>query len=166
MDDSNPMNQQREKVVSTLAEIKPDVDYLAMNQRANPRAKSVTTLSGKSSVKRALNILGNMPELRHPWPQRLTCHEILVQGYGSGTNSVDFAIERPATAPFEETPRKTSSDSGSSSYNMSSRWSNSSYEGNVDGSVRTAASSVSMSRRGSDSSFDNKTSTRDLLDVH
>ena len=158
------MNQRREKVVSTLAEIKPDVDYLAMTQRANSRPKSATAVSRKSSVKRALATLGNMPELRHPQPQRPTYHEILVQGYGNGTNNVNFTTERPATAPLEEVPRKTSSDSGSSSCDMSSQWSNSSYKGNVDGSVGTAASSVSMSRRGSDSSFDKKTSIRDLLD--
>jgi hypothetical protein len=143
----------------TSAEIKPDVDYFALTHRAQHArtntASNIETMpisNKKGTVRKALSTLGNMPELRHPRPQRNTYHEILVHGYGNGTNSVSITAVRPQTPVEEEHPRKMSSDSGSSSVeDVSSRWSHSSNDAAGTDSPRTSVSS--QSRRGSDSSL-------------
>ncbi|KAE8451972.1 hypothetical protein EG329_002136 [Mollisiaceae sp. DMI_Dod_QoI] len=136
----------------TPMEIKPDIDYFAQHHKADhPRKGSDgsiitngTNSSKKSTVRRALSTLGNMPELRHPRPQRTSYHEILVHGYGNGTNEVSITADR--TSPEDDSsPRKSSSDSGSS-VDLSSRWSN------IDADSPTTSVS-STSRRGSDVSI-------------
>lgn len=137
----------------TPLEIKPDIDYFAQHHKADHARKgsdgSVTnssTPSKKSSVRRALSTLGNMPELRHPRPQRASYHEILVHGYGNGTNEVCITAEPVSTddEPSPVSPRK-SSESGSS-VDLSSKWSHTDAE-----SPTTSLSS--NSRRGSDTSI-------------
>ena len=155
----------------TPPEIKPDIDYFALTHRPQqPRENTgssieTTPLSKKGTVKKALSTLGNMPELRHPRPQRNTYHEILVHGYGNGTNGVTITAERPETPVDDEQPRKMSSDSGSSSMeDLSSRWSHSSHDAAGADSPRTSVSS--QSRRGSDSSLSaTKTQIKEFLDL-
>jgi hypothetical protein len=148
----------------TAAEIKPDVDYFALTHKPqHSHSSSASTVSSttskKGTVRRALRTLGNMPELRHPKPYRASFHEILVHGYGNGTNHVSITAE----PPVEENPeheRKSSSDSSSSSTeNMSSGWSNTSADASRYDSPCT---SISASRRGSDAS---KKPIKDFLDT-
>ncbi|CZR66173.1 uncharacterized protein PAC_16074 [Phialocephala subalpina] len=138
----------------TPMEIKPDIDYFAQHHKADHARKgndgsvptNSTTASKKNSVRRALSTLGNMPELRHPRPQRASYHEILVHGYGNGTNKVSITAEPVPTGDelSPASPRK-SSESGSS-LDLSSRWSHTDAE-----SPTTSLSS--NSRRGSDASI-------------
>lgn len=134
--------------------IKPDIDYSARIHRPPPlsfkRSDSVISNFGskRGSVRRAINSLGSMPELHHPSPKHATFHEILVHGYGNGTNDVVH------TAPFETVEGKRKSSNVSEHYSeagVSSRWSNSSYGTNPD-DVSPESSVSSHSRRGSDSS--------------
>ena len=153
----------------TPAEIKPDIDYFALTHKTQQQSSSASTLptttSRKGTVRRALSTLGNMPELRHPKPHRAMFHEILVHGYGNGTNSVSITTERPPS-PVEEADeehnRRLSIDSASSSTeDLSSRWSNSSGEAAECDSPHT---SVSASRRGSDASItQSKKSIKEFL---
>ncbi|KUJ21146.1 uncharacterized protein LY89DRAFT_681755 [Mollisia scopiformis] len=137
----------------TPLEIKPDIDYFAQHHKADHVRKGSdgsistggTNSSKKSSVRRALSTLGNMPELRHPRPQRASYHEILVHGYGNGTNEVSITAE-PISADDNSSRRKNSSDSGTSSVeDLSSRWSNTD-------AADSPTTSLSSSRRGSDAS--------------
>lgn len=152
-----------ENAPSTPAEIKPDIDYFALihkKQESHSSAASTisTTTSRKGTVRKALSTLGNMPELRHPKPHRATFHEILVHGYGNGTNSVSITAE-PSIEEDDEHKRKNSTDSNfSSTENLSSGWSNTSDAAGLD-SPRT---SLSSSRRGSDAS---KKSIKEFLDA-
>jgi hypothetical protein len=106
-------------------EIKPDIDRDAITKRRGHRAQHsnaksdiARTPTRNGSVRRALNKLGNIPELQHPKPNRVSFHEILVHGYGNGT-----------VAPAEEPFRKSSTDSHASTAEyLSSRWSNTSDE--------------------------------------
>ena len=143
------------------SEIRPDIDYFAITHaRQNSETSLSSTTSIKGTVRRALSTLGNMPELRHPKPQRASCHEILVHGYGNGTNNVCISA-RPATTSPEDSPRKISSESGSSSMeDLSSRWSNTSF-----GGVDSPTTSASNSRRSSDASIEaSKKSIKNFLD--
>ena len=159
-----------ESASSTSVEIKPDVDYFAITHKpqhthSGSASAFSNTLSRKGTVRKALSTLGNMPELRHPKPYRATFHEILVHGYGNGTNSVSITADRPSTPVEEEEEhtRKNSTDSSSSSAeDLSSRWSNSSVDAAGFDSPRT---STSTSRRGSDSSIGaSKKSIKEFLD--
>ncbi|KAE9379332.1 hypothetical protein N431DRAFT_553574 [Stipitochalara longipes BDJ] len=152
-------------------EIKPDIDYRALTQKSqHKRDSSYASLasissskSTKSTVRRALSTLGNMPELVHPRPQRASYHEILVHGYGNGTNTVSITATPMVTEGEQDTPRKLSSESGSSSTeDLSSRWSNASGDAN---DVDSPTTSISGSRRGSDSgSVESKKSIKEFLD--
>lgn len=151
-------------------EIRPDIDYRALTQKShNKRDFSYSSLpslsstkSTKSSVRKALSTLGNMPELIHPRPQRASYHEILVHGYGNGTNTVSITAAPLTTEPEQGTSRKLSSESESSSAeDLSSRWSNNSGDANDADSPTT---SVSGSRRGSDTTADeSKNSIKEFL---
>lgn len=160
-----------ESAPCTPAEIKPDIDYFALThkiQHSHSSSASTfsTAASRKGTVRRALSTLGNMPELRHPKPHRATFHEILVHGYGNGTNSVSITAE-PPLSPVEEDEeehnRKPSTDSSSSSTeDLSSRWSNSSDEA---AGCDSPLTSISASRRGSDASVTpSKKSIKEFLD--
>lgn len=75
--------------------IKPDIDYFQLSHQLSQTKLTSSQPSTpkalrKSSVRRALSTLGNMPELRHPRPVRNSFHEILVHGYGNGQNTVVF----------------------------------------------------------------------------
>ena len=158
-----------ESIPCTPAEIKPDIDYFALTHKPqhSHSSSSATTsaiTSRKGTVMKALRALGNMPELRHPKLFRATFHEILVHGYGNGTNTV-ITAERPSSPAEEEDQhnREQSTDSRSSSTeDLSSRWSNSSGDAAALDSPR---SSVSASRRGSDAgNSPSKKSIKEFLD--
>jgi hypothetical protein len=119
--------------------------------------------STKSTVRKALSTIGNMPELVHPRPRRASHHEILVHGYGNGTNTVSIAPAPTAAESEVDTPRKLSSESHSSTTEeISSSWSNTSGEAHE---VDSPNSSTSGSRRGSDSESDvAKKSIKEFLD--
>ena len=144
-----------ESAPCTPSEIKPDIDYFALTHKAqhshsNNASSISTTTSRKGTVKRALSTLGNMPELRHPKPHRATFHEILVHGYGNGTNNVSITAE-PSIEEDEEQERKHSTDSSSSSAEgLSSGWSNNSVDA---AGFDSPSTSISASRRGSDASI-------------
>ncbi|KAL2074493.1 hypothetical protein VTL71DRAFT_8271 [Oculimacula yallundae] len=143
------------------SEIKPDIDYFAITHaRVNSDASTSPVSSRKGTVRKALSTLGNMPELRHPKPQRASYHEILVHGYGNGTNNVCITA-RSATANPEDSQRKNSTSSGRSSIEEhSSRWSNTSF-----GGVDSPTTSASNSRRGSDASIEvSKKTIKNFLD--
>jgi hypothetical protein len=149
-------------------EIKPDIDYRAIahktqhkRETSDPSLASATPT--KSTVRKALNTLGNMPELRHPRPQRASYHEILVHGYGNGTNTVSITAAPKSTNVEEDSSRKPSSESGSSSTeDLSSRWSQTSGEAN---SLESPTTSLGGSRRGSDTTFDvSKKSIKEFSD--
>jgi hypothetical protein len=142
-------------------EIKPDIDYLALHQQVSSEPSVAVPLT-KSTIKKALSTLGNMPELRHPKPQRSSYHEILVSGYGNGTNEVSITAENTSRDKEHESHlRKLSSESGSSMEDMSSRWSHTDAA-----TVDSPASSLSSnSRRGSSASTGlSKTSVKHFLD--
>jgi hypothetical protein len=140
-----------ESAGTTPLEIKPDVDYFAITHRAEqeqeakPRPASMysmgnmgASISRKGTVRKALSTLGNMPELCHPSPKRPIYHEILVHGYGNGTNTVNITAGEPLLEHTEEQgithqshQRKKSSDT-SSSEGISSRWSKSSIGEDID----------------------------------
>jgi len=147
-------------------DIRPDVDYFALNHkrehtRTGSDATTSSTASRKSSVRRALSTLGSMPELRHPKPQRASYHEILVHGYGNGTNTIITA--QPQQNGQEPASQRKSSESGSESAGeISSRWSNTSGEGHDDSNSPTTSVS-SQSRRGSDYSMDSSEIIKDFL---
>jgi hypothetical protein len=149
-------------------EIKPDIDYRALTQKSqhksdNSDSSLASVTSKKGTVKKALSTLGNMPELKHPRPQRASYHEILVHGYGNGTNTVSITAEPVSTEGEQQSPRKLSSEYGTSSTeDLSSSWSNTSGEAN---DMNSAPSSLGGSRRGSDAESDvSKKSTKEFSD--
>ncbi|CAG8983502.1 hypothetical protein HYALB_00004303 [Hymenoscyphus albidus] len=111
-------------------ELKRDIEYQAIQRRPQfslLRGQNTETLSRRNSlgpqrgmIRRALNSLGNMPELQHPTPHRLSYHEILVYGYGNGTHDVtvtdgpaattqeDDALQRKVSAGSQLTPSEKS----------------------------------------------------------
>ena len=172
-----PVDQMRDDFISTLSkpasnfgtapgspvEIRPDVDYSLAHKKQHSNS-STTSLSStmalrKGTVRKALSTLGNMPELRHPKPYRATFHEILVHGYGNGTNHVSISTA-PSVEKDDEHERKDPTySSSSSSEDLSSGWSNTSADAGGFDSPRT---SFSTSRRGSDVS---KKSLKRFLDA-
>jgi hypothetical protein len=100
----------------TFTAIKPDIDYFQLS-----RQLSQTNLTSsqpptpkvlrKSSVRRALHTLGNMPELRHPRPVRNSFHEILVYGYGNGQNAVVFSTSTSPAPDMSKNHANNSTDS-------------------------------------------------------
>ncbi|KAG9247213.1 hypothetical protein BJ878DRAFT_209134 [Calycina marina] len=92
----------------TSAEIQPDIDYLALKHSAGlerppipSRIPSVTILEPrKGSVPRARKSLisRKFPELRHAIPRRAHFHEIILDGYGNGTQQAIIPAEEPAAA--------------------------------------------------------------------
>lgn len=149
-------------------QIKPDVDYFALLHKAQPSqpssiSASPATTSRANTVRRALSSLGNMPELRHPKPKCGASHEILIQGYGNGTNSVSITAEPTFPKEHDDHQRPASIDSSSASTeDLSSGWSNSS-SGDAGDSPHT---SIAASRRGSDVSVNhNKKSIKEFLDA-
>ena len=148
---------------STPSEIKPDIDYITLahkkqNSTSSAASTVSTTISRKGTVRRALSTLGNMPELRHPKPHRAAFHEILVYGYGNGTNHVSITAA-PSKAADEQARKKSTDSNSSSTEESSSGWSDSSADAGGFDSPRT---SISGSRRGSDVS--NK-SIKNFLDT-
>ena len=132
-------------------ELKPDIDYLALAQRPQQRKNSESSIknlcSKKSTIKKALSTLGQMPPLHHPKPQRNSFHEILVHGYGNGTNNVIISADPASIEEKHQTARKLSTESRTSSMeDLSSRWSN------TDAADSRTTSLSSSSRRGSDAS--------------
>ena len=144
----------------SLPEFKASFDHFSAPHRPAPAPSIVTstaaasTKSRKSTIRRAISTLGNMPELFNPLAKRPTFHEILVHGYGDETNKISLApsIHPPA---IKEHVKKGSSDSGET-YNVSSRWSQSSID---------PGDLSSSSRRESDaSSCESKYDVGDFLD--
>ncbi|KAH8595623.1 hypothetical protein B0O99DRAFT_686614 [Bisporella sp. PMI_857] len=115
------------ELAASPSEIVPDIDYFALAHRPQSTRQNSISLTGqakrKGTVRRALSTLGNMPELRHPSPKRLIYHEILVHGYGNGTNSVSLAPSR--TASVDNLAKKPFVDEDEE---ISSRWSVSSVD--------------------------------------
>jgi hypothetical protein len=118
--------------------IKPDIDHVKIAHRAqysppSTRPQSIIGLRKSLSiskrprpgtVRRALSSLGNMPELRHPRPIRTSYHEILVHGYGNGTNPVSVSSSTPTSAAASEVAA-TNDSSASSNEGASEGWSQS-----------------------------------------
>jgi hypothetical protein len=134
-------------------EIKPDIDYSSRLHHSAParrKSESASSIlaSRRGSIRRALSTMGTVPELHHPSPRRASFHEILVHGYGNGTNKV---TEKGSKQSGEAvTKRKLSAQSTASSEGPSSRWSLSSYD-TID-EENGDASEQSDSRRPSDAS--------------
>ena len=152
----------------TPEEIKPDIDYFAITHRfKQDRANTAPILETVSTTKRgtitkARSTLGNMPELWHPRPERNSQHEILVHGYGNGTDGESISAARPATPVDDESPRKRSLDSPhSSTGDVSSRWSHSTMDAASTGSPR---SSVSSRRDSNTSVHASKSEIQEFLD--
>lgn len=136
-DDSTEVKQLRK---TASVELRPDIDYQAI-QRMNQHSRSKSDNTGTSrskplrsrtgTIRRALSSLGNMPELQHPRPGRISYHEILVHGYGNGTNDVKFTdVSTTTTIPEVEEPQPKSpveSQTTASEKSMS-RWSHTSEE--------------------------------------
>jgi hypothetical protein len=154
-------------------EIKPDINYRALNHKIqhnrdssySSSASIASTKSNKSTVRKALSTLGNMPELIHPRPLRASYHEILVYGYGNGTNTVSIAAAPDNTDGEQDTSRKLSSESQSSSAeDLSSRWSNTTGGGDDVDSPTTSVNG-SGRRRGSGAGSDaSRKSITEFLD--
>lgn len=111
-------------------ELEPDIDYRPSISRTASSSSSMTTdyQSSRPTVRRALSMLGNMPELKHPRPQRNSYHEILVHGYGNGLNKVLIKASPTLVGHSEPQQRELSNDllsSDASEYEFSSRWSSS-----------------------------------------
>jgi hypothetical protein len=78
--------------------LEPDIDHRPVPVRNNSEGNLLPlnvagngTVRGRSgTIRRALSTLGNMPQLQHPKPVRSSFHEILVQGYGNGLNTVSI----------------------------------------------------------------------------
>jgi hypothetical protein len=152
-----------------IESIRPDIDYAAIHRHPVSRLNSESTLtlltSKKGTVRRALSSLGNMPELHHPRPKRASYHEILVSGYGNGTNSVSITAGRSADEEMAQDRKPSLDSASSSSEDLSSRWSNTSEEVQEPPSPSTSTSSHGTERRGSGATESHsKTSIRDFLD--
>ncbi|KAG9234850.1 hypothetical protein BJ875DRAFT_292121 [Amylocarpus encephaloides] len=165
--------EETEQTPITRVEIKPDLDWNPITHRSSyARARSKhtgITLSKHGFVRRASSSLSNTAELQHPRPNRISYHEILVHGYGNGTNHVHISTERlPTLAPSAEPAREASSDShASSTAGLSSRGSHPSDEEGGNHESLSPPSSVSQSRRASPASIDEtKTPIRAFLDHH
>jgi len=112
-------------------------------------------LKSTSTIRRALSTLGNMPQLQHPKPVRSSFHEIIVHGYGNGTNTVFVTTEQqkqeaekePASATTTHS-RKSSGDTMSSG----SVWSES--DSHDAPSTKPSSITDTNSRRGSNASAD------------
>lgn len=145
-------------------ELKPDIDYQAIqrkNQHSRAKSDNTSTIlrsnsfkSRTSTIRRALSSLGNMPELQHPKPSRISYHEIVVHGYGNGTNDVKFTDVSTTTIPEVEEPQpKSPAESQISiSEKTMSRWSHTSEED--DETHSSTGSSYSASGSDSFSSID------------
>lgn len=145
-------------------EIKPDIDYrkaLLQHRRDSSMSSMSSSTSRKSTVRDALRTLGNMPELMHPRPQRSSYHEILIQGYGNGTNTVCIAAP-PSVEPSTESQRKLSTISKAISMEDLSRWSHSSDE--EDDAYSPISSPVGSRRDSETVSNASKKSIREFLD--
>ncbi|TAQ85723.1 hypothetical protein B7494_g5946 [Chlorociboria aeruginascens] len=125
-------------------EIKPDIDYTAYFHRPQPRRAqtAASTPSRRGTIRHALSSFSNVPELLHPRPQRASFHEILIPSYRNVKNVVPFLRRSQTIDPKKQQwVGKFSSDSGSSSREDSSKWSNSS-DGTREESPRTSLSSA------------------------
>lgn len=146
----------------TLTALKPDIDYFRLSRQLsqtnlNSSQASTPKVLRKSSVRRALSTLGNMPELRHPRPVRNSFHEILVHGYGNGQNTVVFSTSTSPAPDMSENHVNNSTDSIESNSPMdtvfSPTWSD----------VSPPSSISDHERRESDDSM-TKNMTMDLLE--
>jgi hypothetical protein len=167
-DSANIPNNSSVGSSGTSDTIKPDIDYYKLNHR--PTAALTLSTSGappipvmsksrRSTVRRAISTLGNMPELRHPKPLRSSHHEILIHGYGNGLNSVSIDRSNTPISPSAEDHQEDQfGDSPSSSSSDPPEWSNSNSDGEVTPtSSLSSVSDNSLLRRGSDASLEDPT---------
>lgn len=149
----------------TFTVVKPDIDYFQLSRHVSQTSLSSSQSSTprvlrKSSVRRALSTLGNMPELCHPRPVRNSFHEILVHGYGNGQNTVIVGTSTsPAPDMSKEHPNTSrdlvESDSPTDTA-FSPTWSQ------TDSDVSPPSSISDRGRRESDASM-TKSTTMDML---
>ncbi|PBP24365.1 hypothetical protein BUE80_DR004660 [Diplocarpon rosae] len=146
--------------VTPCSEIKPDIDYLAINHARRVGDTSPSMKSRRATVRRALSTLGKMPVLIHLKPHRPSHHENIFQGYANGKNNTSITA-KPATGNPEMDCRKKPSESGSLSMeDLSARCSTVSK-----GATDSPASSIYNSRRGSGASIEaSNKSIRKFLD--
>ncbi|KAK8049842.1 hypothetical protein PG994_011572 [Apiospora phragmitis] len=94
-------------------EIKPDIDYFALSRQRNASdtklaSSSPRTPTKRSSITKSLRdkrrslglFMASQTETASPQANRKSVqyHEIVVHGYGNGTNDVEFASQPPAAA--------------------------------------------------------------------
>jgi hypothetical protein len=140
-------------------EITPDVDYFAITHKEEPRSlrsgppsipprsQSLRkNFSATGTIRRSLSLFRHTgpatPPPSQPRSRRPSYHEIVVHGYGNGTNMVNVAMEDheadrmlPPAMPASRSP-STSSDSSTGS-SAKSRGSNSDSSGSLPESPRT-----------------------------
>jgi hypothetical protein len=150
----------------TFTAIKPDIDYFLLSRRLsqtnlNSSQPSTPKVLRKSSVRRALSTLGNMPELRHPRPVRNSFHEILVHGYGNGQNTVVFSTPTSPAPYMLENHANNSTDSIESNSPMNTAFSPTLSQSDSD--VSPPSSISDRGRRESDASM-TKAVTMDFLE--
>ncbi|KAF4635000.1 hypothetical protein G7Y89_g3101 [Cudoniella acicularis] len=166
------MSQKKPQTYNTplsRVETKPDIDYHAIAHRPQhnqSRSEShVSLISRRSTARKVKSTFGNVPELHHPRPHRISFHEILVHGYGNGTNGVNITAESSPTGGDGSDVERKLSESSRTSFieEISSRWSNSSDEGRETQSPNTTISYDSQ-RCSKDSLDASKKSIREHLD--
>jgi hypothetical protein len=117
--------------VSPWSEKQPDIDYRPSTSRkislfSIPEIPKYA--ASRSTVRRAVSMPSNVPELKHPRPHRISFHEILVHGYGNGLNSVPI-IARPVSANDADSQQSNKSNELTSpelsETEFPSHWSNS-----------------------------------------
>lgn len=128
-------------------EIKPDVDYFALTHRQSnssattrdinsgppvvpPRSRSLSrSFAMNSSFRRSLSLLRGQPAresiVLQPPSKRSSYHEIVVHGYGNGTNDVNMtpskigSVQEEPTSPMSIATRSASTSSNASSVSKS-----------------------------------------------
>ena len=128
-------------------EIKPDIDYFALTHRQSnsstttrditsgppvvpPRSRSLSrSFTKNSSFRRSLSLLRGAPAreslVLQPQPKRATYHEIVVHGYGNGTNDVNMtptkigSVQEEPASPMSIATRSASTSSNASSVSKS-----------------------------------------------
>ncbi|KAI8245868.1 hypothetical protein K4K57_000580 [Colletotrichum sp. SAR 10_99] len=125
-------------LVSPSIVIQPDIDYIAQSRREEllarrqtmggapavpPRSRS-RSLSRNSPFRRTLSIFRKHEDEATPTPRKASYCEIVVHGYGNGTNAVkklsNRTIEPPELSPCTVAPRSFSTSSESSAISEAS----------------------------------------------
>lgn len=125
-------------LVSPSIVIQPDIDYTAQSRREEllarrqtmggapavpPRSRS-RSLSRNSPFRRTLSIFRKHEDEATPTPRKASYCEIVVHGYGNGTNAVkklaNRPIEPPELSPCTVAPRSFSTSSESSAISEAS----------------------------------------------